>query len=793
MKKIQQSLTYGLLITLTMAVWALLILTQTISGLEGETLRWRYQARGELASSAPIVHVDLDVETVSYMGDRPWDRREFGVLCHALLGPGQARLVGIDIILSKFGAGALLDFERAREGNAFLGRIVEAFPEQIVLAAAYTGIKSAMPDDSYESSVLPLIRNGHDDPEAAPFPEAPSFPIIKETAGRLGLADVDEALTAGSIPYFLPAFVQTAGPRFALHIINGARRHYEGILNQPEVVVQDDRLTLVDASGWDPVSAPLNHEQTLFSLGIEMFLAAHNLNADAVSIDSNVLTIHRGGTVFRRVPLVAKQSVEVNWFEGWKFAATRNRISMQTVLRKADALAEAARMEDACGVAELEAWFERFEDKVVFVGPVDPQLKDIAPTPFNREPVPKVGLHANLYRTIESEAYVRRSDLSETLLILFVLTISVSVLAFRSGWARLLAPLALLVYGGAASFVFAKFHYVLPLLAPMGSATMASVLCIALKLGSEEWQRRRIKTLFGAYVSPKLVEEMVDSNQTPQLGGVESEITALFSDVVGFSALSEELSPGELVGLMNEYLSAMTEVFQGESGTLDKYVGDAIVTMFGMPVWIEDHAARACIAAVRMQEQHAQLRQQWANSGKWPRSVIEMRTRIGINTGNAVIGNMGSEMRFNYTMMGDSVNLAARCESGAKTYGVYTMVTESTLHAALATRSDLNYRKLDRIVVKGRRKPVIVYELWDGTISLEKIKACKPIYEAALDRYFQGEWVAALAGFEASAELEPARDFAPTTPSHLLAARCLEFIEKGGPEEWDGAYRLKAK
>lgn len=794
MRKTRQSLVYGLLITLTIVTWVLLVSTQTIDGLEGETLRWRYQARGELESSAPIVYVDLDVETISYMGDRPWDRREFGVLCHALLGPGQARVVGIDIILSKFGAGALLDFERARNGDAFLGDTVATFPGQIVLAAAYTGIKSALPDGSHEASILPLIRNGQDDPAAVPFPEAPTFPIIKEQVGRLGLADVDEALTAGSIPYFLPAFVRTAGPRFSLHLINGARRQYEGLIDKMEVVVEDDQLKLIDAdTGWAPVSVALDREQTLFSLGIEMFLAAHNLTEDAVSIDSDTLTIHRDGSVFRRVPLVAQQSVEVNWFEGWRFAASESRISMQAVLRKAHALAAAKRANNLTQAVELEAWFERFRGKVVFVGPVDPQLKDIAPTPFNREPVPKVGLHANLYRTIEAEAYVRRSDASETLLILIALTIAVSLLAFQSGWVRLLAPAVLLFYGTAAYLIFAKFHYVLPLLAPIGSATMAAVSCIALKLGSEEWQRRRIKTLFGAYVSPKLVEEMVESNQNPQLGGVECEITALFSDVVGFSALSEELSPDELVGLMNEYLSAMTEAFQGESGTLDKYVGDAIVTMFGMPVWIEDHAARACIAAVKMQERHAQLRQQWADSGKWPRSVTEMRTRIGINTGKAVIGNMGSEMRFNYTMMGDSVNLAARCESGAKTYGVYTMVTESTLHVALSTRPDLTYRRLDRIQVRGRQQPVVVYELWDSTVPLAGAEACKHAYEAALECYFRGEWSAALAGFERSAVLEPASAYAPTTPSHLLAGRCREFIQTGGPEDWDGVYQLKTK
>lgn len=388
---------------------------------------------------------------------------------------------------------------------------------------------------------------------------------------------------------------------------------------------------------------------------------------------------------------------------------------------------------------------------------------------------------------------MRRADLSDTLWLVVGLTLLVGVLASRSGRLRLLAPLLVVLYGGLVFLAFVKFHYVLPLLVPVGSAVTAAGLCVLLKLGSEEWQRRRLKALFGAYVSPKLVEEMVESNQNPQLGGVEYEITALFSDVVGFSALSEELSPDEIVRLMNEYLGAMTDAFQGESGTLDKYVGAAIVTMFGAPVWIEDHAALACVAAVKMQERHAELRQEWAASGKWPAPVLKMRTRIGINTGRAVIGNMGSERRFNYTMMGDSVNLAARCESGAKAYGVYIMVTENTLEAALERGLQLNYRRLDRIIVKGRRQSILVYELWDGTVPSEAATACKTAYESALEAYFAGAWETALEGFERSAAFEPAKAYAPTTPSEVLAGRCRGFIERGGPPDWDGVYQMETK
>ena len=529
-----------------------------------------------------------------------------------------------------------------------------------------------------------------------------------------------------------------------------------------------------------------------------MFLAAHGLGDESVVFDGTELLVRREGDVFRRIPLDAwGQSLEVNWFEGWRRSGLTEHYSMREVLERADALGQAAELKDAEQVQAQLAWFARFKDKVIFVGPVDPQLKDIAPTPFNREPVPKVGLHANLYRTIQDESYIVRLGGAGTVAAIVLLTLVVTALALWSGAGRVLTRVgsmaAVLLYVGAVFYLFSAGNYVIPLVAPVCAALSAALLVVLLKLGSEEWQRRRMKALFGAYVSPELVDEMVESGRDPELGGTEAEVSALFSDVEGFSAFSEQLSPTELVPLMNEYLSAMTDALQAEGGTLDKYIGDAIVMMFGMPLPIKDHAARACAAALSMQERHAELRSQWVQSGQWPEVVEQMRTRIGINTGAAVIGNMGSRVRFNYTMMGDSVNLAARCESGGKSYGVYTLITGATLRAALERMPELFYRKLDRIVVKGRTEPVEIFELWDRTISRELALRCRESYEHGLQLYFKGEWAAALELFTAAEADEPSKAFAPTTPSAVLAQRCREFLENGGPENWDGAYRMQTK
>lgn len=785
-----------MLIFASIIFWLLLDRGGALDGLKHEAMTWRYLLRGKKVSTAPIVYVNLDSETISAIGDKPWNRRLFGVLVSAMLGPGEARVVGLDLIFSKFGASALLDIETARKGDDFFGKVIERYADQIVLASAYTGIYSSVTD---ETADLMLLREGFTDPEVIPFPEAPSYPIIKFGIGRLALVNADEALNQGPVPYWVPAFIDIKGSRYSRHLIDGYRRRMAFVLNEPKIIEEGEKLKIVDADGWEPFALPKNSEQRLLSFGIEIFLAANGLSSRSTEIENDSLNILREGEVFRKLPLVSGQSVEVNWFEGWDLDGSTPHISMRTVLEKANALAVAEKEGDAESLFYLEKWFvDQFKDKIVFVGPVDETLKDIAPTPFNRELVPKVGVHANLFRTVHDEAFIKRISEIETLLCVIGLTLISVFLAVWGGIGgganRVFSILFPAAYVGLAFLLFSTANFVLPIITPLGASLTASLCVVILKLGSEEWQRRRIKSLFGSYLSPELVDEMVDSHRDPELGGVEAEVTALFSDVVGFSSMAEGMKAEELVSLMNAYLGAMTEVIQEEGGTLDKYIGDAIVAMFGRPIPAKDHALRACRAAIKMQERHEKLRLAWKESGKWPDSVNNMRTRVGLNTGIAVVGNMGSEVRFNYTMMGDTVNLAARCESGAKSYGIYTMVTAATLEAALERDPDLQYRKLDRIIVKGRSEPVEVFELWDKITDINVFLKCRRIYEEALELYFAGDWTNALRGFEKSMEFEHAYlGHSQTIPSEVLAGRCREFLSNGAPERWDGVYRMVSK
>ncbi|MEM7791999.1 MAG: adenylate/guanylate cyclase domain-containing protein [Verrucomicrobiota bacterium] len=796
MNRWRQSVYYAVLIFASIAFWLLLDRGGALDGLKHEAMTWRYLLRGKKVSTAPVVYVNLDSETISAIGDKPWNRRIFGVLVSAILGPGEGQVVGLDIIFSKYGASALLDVEMAQKGDDFFGEVIEQYAEQVVLASAYTGVYSSITD---ETADLMLLREGFDDPEIIPFPEAPSYPIIKFGIGRLALVNADEALNKGPVPYWVPAFIDIKGSRYSRHLIDGYRGRMAFALNEPEIIEDGETLKIVDADGWEPFALPKNSEQRLLSFGIEVFLAANGLDSGSTEVDDDRLKIYKDGGVFRELPLTYGQSVEVNWFEGWDLDGRTPHVSMRTVLEKANALAIAEREGDDESLVYLEKWFvDQFKGKIVFVGPVDETLKDLAPTPFNRELVPKVGMHANLFRTLHDEAYIGRTSEVESFLCLLGLTLVSVFLAVWGGIGgganRIFSVIFPAGYVGGAFLVFSTANFVLPIIAPLGASLTASLCVVILKLGSEEWQRRRIKSLFGSYLSPELVNEMVESHRDPELGGVEAEVTALFSDVVGFSSIAEGMEAEDLVRLMNSYLGAMTEVIQEEGGTLDKYIGDAIVAMFGRPIPAKDHALRASRAAIKMQERHEKLRLAWSESGEWPDSVIKMRTRVGLNTGIAVVGNMGSEVRFNYTMMGDTVNLAARCESGAKSYGIYTMMTAATLDAALERDPDIQARKLDRIVVKGRSEPVEIFELWDGSSDINVFLKGRKIYEEALGLYFDGDWVNALNGFEKSMEFELLYlKHSETVPSKVLAERCREFLLNGAPEDWDGAYRMMNK
>jgi len=443
-----------------------------------------------------------------------------------------------------------------------------------------------------------------------------------------------------------------------------------------------------------------------------------------------------------------------------------------------------------------------FRDKIVLVGATMPELHDFYPTPFAPNGnMPGYESHANALQTVLSEAYITRPALFYTFLtVLFCGLTAALLLGFldiRLG--SLVWSMALLAYIYAVYTLFAGYGIILELTGPVLAMVLGFGSSVGYRFLTEQREKQRIQNMFGTYVSPEVVNRIIASGQMPRLGGERTHITAFFSDIQGFSAFSEKLTPEELVELMNEYLTAMTDILIEEGGTLDKYIGDAIVAIFGAPVKLEQHAWHACVTAARILERQAALRQKWKSEGdKWPVIVHGMQTRIGLNSGEVITGNMGSQKRFNYTMMGDDVNLAARCESGAKSYGVYAMVTDATRRLAEQHRQEVVFRELDRIVVKGRTRPVTMHELVDFRKNCtDDDVRCLELYNRGLHAYYNQDWAQAITMFEQAASLEryqPGRDAGiDTNPSLVMMNRVRHLRQHPPVPDWDGVFVMTSK
>jgi adenylate cyclase len=282
-------------------------------------------------------------------------------------------------------------------------------------------------------------------------------------------------------------------------------------------------------------------------------------------------------------------------------------------------------------------------------------------------------------------------------------------------------------------------------------------------------------------VDPTIVSEALNDLEALKRGG-EKEITAFFSDVAGFSTISEQLSSVDLAALLNEYLSAMTIILKENKGTLDKYIGDAIVGIFGAPIDRPNHFLEAAKASLEMIAKLEELKKYWKETNKYIPDAQEMNVRIGLNTGKAKVGFMGTDSLASYTMMGDTVNLAARLEAAGKDYGVSILISENT---KVKIEKEFFTRELDAVRVKGKNEPVKIYELISTRSNVNPvIKEATELYEEAFRLYLNREWQKAIAKFQESKKVKGKKDKAVD----MLLERC-EFYLKNPPDEtWDGVF-----
>jgi adenylate cyclase len=419
-----------------------------------------------------------------------------------------------------------------------------------------------------------------------------------------------------------------------------------------------------------------------------------------------------------------------------------------------------------------------FQDAIVLVGYTAPGLYDLKPTPYSAV-CPGVEVHATVIDNLLSGNAIYRPSAGVSLASAAVVSLlcAAGLIAFRSMILKSLLGLIVLAAYVALCFGLFSSNTWIEMLYPASSGVASVLGGTALFYSHANQQRKQIRTAFSQYLSPAVVERLSRHPDQLRLGGEQRIMTAHFSDLQGFTSFSEKLTPEELVHLLNRYLTSMTDVILDSGGTLDKYIGDAVVAFWNAPIPCEDHAARACRAVLQMRKALVELNAHLREEGK-----PELKPRTGLNTGLMTVGNMGSTRRFDYTMMGSSVNLASRLEGVNKAYGTYIMVSQATLEAA---GPGFCFRELDSIRVVGQKTPVRIFELLGlvGEVPEDVLKRSRQ-YVEALGLYRDRKFQAAAKAF---------RSIAGDAPSTILAQRCDEFGQSGAKDDWDGVYDMTSK
>jgi class 3 adenylate cyclase len=407
-----------------------------------------------------------------------------------------------------------------------------------------------------------------------------------------------------------------------------------------------------------------------------------------------------------------------------------------------------------------------------------PQAEPVAGQ-FRRSSIAGVYIHATAVRNLMTrEAVVEPGRLPTAL-------IAIAFAALTALAARMLAPgAAAAVYLGlaaiwtaCATLVFTR-SLALPLSEPFLAGLTAVVAMVAYRLVVADKGERLLRNSFALYLAPQVIDKMLASKKLPQLGGETREVTVFFSDLAGFSSISEHMTPADLVTFMNEYLSAMSDIIEGHGGYIDKYVGDSIVAVFGAPADDSDHAGNAARAAIDCRTRLDEL-----NQSSVAFRGYQVAQRMGLNSGEALVGNIGSRRRFNYSVMSDAVNVASRLEGANKYYGTTIVASETTV---ALTGSTFAWRELDAVRVQGRAAPVKIYEL------LALAEQETPQQVAAVAAYAEGlahwrnrQFDAAASCFARFADID--------APSALFLGRANAFVGDPPGPEWEPVNALEGK
>ena len=496
------------------------------------------------------------------------------------------------------------------------------------------------------------------------------------------------------------------------------------------------------------------------TLALKIYMDLHDVDSLGIS-SSDGLDLYTRGKKVETIPMDANGFMRIQYFGTYK---SFRYISFYDILKK-----------------NVPA--EYFKDKIVLVGTSLAGLFDLRSTPIWKA-FPGVEIHANIMETMLKKAYITRIGPNQTLLIMLSIGILLGILM---SYLSPLYSLILLAITGLAHIVIASMLFLdsniwLDIITPLFTAFLTFSFVYMYRFATEERNKRFIRNTFSHFVTKSVVDELLANPDKIKLGGEKKICTVFFSDVAGFTTISEKLSPEELVHLLNDYLTEMTDIVFKYDGMLDKYEGDAIMAVYGAPVSHGNDAYNACAAALEMQEALVRMRTMFKKQGRQ-----ELFVRMGINTGPMVVGNMGSETRFDYTVMGDSVNLGARLEPANKQYGTEIMIGPETYKQA---GDKIISRQLDLLRVKGKNEPVKVYELVGLAakgVSEDKLRVLE-LFNQGFKEYLKQNWDWAINYFEQALSIDPSDN-----PSKRYAKRCRLYKENPPGAGWDGVFTMTTK
>jgi len=704
---------------LSLVVALFLIGVSPLDQLELKTYDLRLMASSSSASEPRVAIVAIDEKSLAAEGHWPWSRGTLARLVEQLDRQG-AKVIAFDVFFPEPENQATLDqlarLERELGGSAVTARVRQLLSTDAQLARTMTQSRKV---------VLPFVFLMSENEVR--------HQSVQDSAKQIAALGGHELKPQAGAPidFWMPP---THGLLTNLSVLSGAARA-AGHINALQ-----DRDGIIRAT-----PLVLRHQS--------QFYPSADLQAARLWLGEPALTLHTERYGVRGVSL------------GDRFIAT-DPVGRALIRYRGDA--RSFPTHSATDVLAGHVPDEAFRNKVVLIGATAAGLGDLKATPMN--PVfPGVEIRANVIQNLIDNDFIRRPlwmflvDIAVMAVLGILLALLLPRLSFNTGLAVTAVMAVVTLAVTVAGFQYA--HHWLVLVYPLLLLLTLFIASTFYHYFTASRERREVKRAFQHYVAPAVVDQVLAAPQRLALGGEKRELSVLFCDIRGFTTLSESLPPETLVPLLNEYLTRMTEQVFRHQGVLDKYIGDAIMAIYGAPLPQPDHAARACRTALDLVRAVRTLREEWKAHG-WP----QLDLGVGINTGAMIVGNMGSKTRFDYTVIGDAVNLASRVESLNKQYGSHVLITEFTWQQV--KQEFPHAREVDVTIVRGRNEPVRLYELLlpEDYPHFNWLRD----YQRALQLYRQGDRDAALSLFQRVAD--EYRD----PVSRAYVARCEQTAPIGG-------------